>query len=837
MKRIVFALTVLLPLIAHCQGEQAIWTVGDNNVLNFNSTPPSFGTAPAPSFEFASVVCWPNGIPRFYVDLKSTNGNKIFAWGGLPVPASNLLSDHGAMTSSNNVAKPVIVPKPGNPDQYFIFHSKDRALFYSLLDMSQNGGNGAVITKDFMISPYGTITPGRIVPVKACDGVWLVARRTSGNSYASFKINSSGVSTIPVISVAGLMTQTWGEYEYGYNAAIKASKDGTKIATYGAYSYGVELYDFEKCSGKLTNARLIDTTGNPPPSSQQERTRYSGLCFSEDGKLLYVAMGFPYKLDSIANGFSYCGNHGTIYQFNTSLPNLSAVVSSKTVVMENPATLTLDFLSCTRLLKPAFQDIKMGRDGKIYVFNGVAMMSCNPSLVPGTSAGPAFHIINQPNNLGSLCQPIYNVVATGNSTLNVDQLPAEIVITQTNPDTLPTRIIPVVACFKDSVLLSLPASASCPIWNDETSDKFKWTKSNGNYSVRYFLNGCQYRTDTFKVAFIKLPNLTDSNFSCINTSTGIATIVPRGDTTNFIYTWLDNNGNILRQKTSKNGDTVSVLPVGRNSLNIRTASGCDTTLEVKVVPLPSPITNFTVGQPTCTGVPVTFSANGVSQLHYWSIDGGPFQGTLNKIDFVFSARGSHEVKIVAKNIEGCSDTAFQEFLVHDLSISLHASRLPVNIGDEVELEASGSEPFTPLLWLPSSMFANHSWTTQNIRIDSSTNFTIIGKSIYGCIDTATARVLVNPIVHIPSAFSPNNDGKNDFFRAVSAGSKIRVKRMEIYNRWGQRLFVGYNGVAEKGWDGMFNEKACDLGTYFYSILVETETGLTVTEKGDITLVR
>lgn len=77
----------------------------------------------------------------------------------------------------------------------------------------------------------------------------------------------------------------------------------------------------------------------------------------------------------------------------------------------------------------------------------------------------------------------------------------------------------------------------------------------------------------------------------------------------------------------------------------------------------------------------------------------------------------------------------------------------------------------------------------------------------------------------PNAFSPNQDGINDLFRATY-NQPITNFYLAVYNRWGQRVFETTD--IHQGWNGMFNEQPAPLGvyvwfaTYFYA--TETETG-------------
>lgn len=76
------------------------------------------------------------------------------------------------------------------------------------------------------------------------------------------------------------------------------------------------------------------------------------------------------------------------------------------------------------------------------------------------------------------------------------------------------------------------------------------------------------------------------------------------------------------------------------------------------------------------------------------------------------------------------------------------------------------------------------------------------------------------IIHMPNAFSPNNDGLNDRFRA--SGDNITKFRMQIYDRWGRLLFESFN--IDEGWDGRVDGRDCQGDVYIWSVYYESDSG-------------
>lgn len=86
---------------------------------------------------------------------------------------------------------------------------------------------------------------------------------------------------------------------------------------------------------------------------------------------------------------------------------------------------------------------------------------------------------------------------------------------------------------------------------------------------------------------------------------------------------------------------------------------------------------------------------------------------------------------------------------------------------------------------------------------------------------------------IPSGFSPDGNGVNDVFHVI--GEQLTDYYMQVYNRWGQRVFESHN--QGYGWDGLFNNNKCDIGVYAYTLHAKRISGEEVDKKGTITLVR
>jgi gliding motility-associated-like protein len=88
--------------------------------------------------------------------------------------------------------------------------------------------------------------------------------------------------------------------------------------------------------------------------------------------------------------------------------------------------------------------------------------------------------------------------------------------------------------------------------------------------------------------------------------------------------------------------------------------------------------------------------------------------------------------------------------------------------------------------------------------------------------------------YVPTAFTPNNDGRNDLFRPRFAGA-ISNYRFSIYNRWGELVYSSYNAFA--GWDGTVQGTRQPVGVYVWICSYSLNGRPTQTEKGTVTLIR
>ncbi|WNJ21224.1 gliding motility-associated C-terminal domain-containing protein [Pontibacter sp. G13] len=108
----------------------------------------------------------------------------------------------------------------------------------------------------------------------------------------------------------------------------------------------------------------------------------------------------------------------------------------------------------------------------------------------------------------------------------------------------------------------------------------------------------------------------------------------------------------------------------------------------------------------------------------------------------------------------------------------------------------------------------------------------------GCAEDSwsnEACVAFEPQIFAPNAFTPNNDGINDFFEVK--GDFFETYSIQIFNRWGQKIFESQN--ISDPWDGrdQGSNRASPQGVYMFRIEATGLNGETASLSGSVTLIR
>lgn len=185
---------------------------------------------------------------------------------------------------------------------------------------------------------------------------------------------------------------------------------------------------------------------------------------------------------------------------------------------------------------------------------------------------------------------------------------------------------------------------------------------------------------------------------------------------------------------------------------------------------------------------------------------------------------------------GCSDTVSTTIKVNPLPVvAVNAGRdTGIVYAQSVNLYARslGGKFFT---WEPITGLSNPNIPNPIATPAVKTRYTVYVTDTNQCRANASIVVDVNRTipVSIPSGFTPNDDGRNDFFRITNLTFQ-KVVEFRVYNRWGEQV---YHSNDNTGWDGRYKGVKQDVGSYQYLIRVGYPDGTIRDFKGDVTLIR
>ncbi len=156
---------------------------------------------------------------------------------------------------------------------------------------------------------------------------------------------------------------------------------------------------------------------------------------------------------------------------------------------------------------------------------------------------------------------------------------------------------------------------------------------------------------------------------------------------------------------------------------------------------------------------------------------------------------------------------------------------------DVETESSNL-----IFWEPEDKIQYSNTSRGLTQINENSVFIVNVENEFGCVNSDSIVVEVaspcsEKLVHVPNAFSPNDDGVNDIIHPRTSSELVHnIKEFSIYNRWGNRVFKSTD--IEQGWDGFYRGKEAHIDVYAYYVIYSCPyDGSDVIIKGDITLIR
>jgi len=248
--------------------------------------------------------------------------------------------------------------------------------------------------------------------------------------------------------------------------------------------------------------------------------------------------------------------------------------------------------------------------------------------------------------------------------------------------------------------------------------------------------------------------------------------------------------------------------------------------QINISPTPSLEMNLESLEKECEGGSISLFANAPFSGEYvWETPNGEFSEgqNYNQLNSTFDDSGIYNITFTDNF--GCQIDSF-------LKIEIFPSPL-VNLGNDSMFCLEN--PFyisagnhTDYLWQDGS-------TRADFLVENYGTYTVGVMNEFGCFgrDSITFFTNCSTELFVPNAFSPNEDGENDFFQAY--GIEVVQFKLKIFDRWGAFLFESNH--LEQGWDGKYKGQLKENGVYVYFIQAAFLDGTSIQKKGDFTLMR
>jgi gliding motility-associated-like protein len=190
--------------------------------------------------------------------------------------------------------------------------------------------------------------------------------------------------------------------------------------------------------------------------------------------------------------------------------------------------------------------------------------------------------------------------------------------------------------------------------------------------------------------------------------------------------------------------------------------------------------------------------------------------------------------VIGTNTVGCisTQTAISTVIVKPKPIINAGRDTLINIDESVVLHGTGDVVVGFLSMNGESLICNFCPDVE-VSPNSTTCYLLKGENSFNCIayDEVCVTVKKDWEVYIPNAFTPNEDGDDEFFLPIGYG--IVDIKLIIFDRWGNQIFKSTD--AQKGWNGKFGGKICEQGIYVYLAEITTMAGLLKNKVGHVSL--
>ncbi|MDB5201435.1 MAG: Gliding motility-associated C-terminal protein [Ferruginibacter sp.] len=204
---------------------------------------------------------------------------------------------------------------------------------------------------------------------------------------------------------------------------------------------------------------------------------------------------------------------------------------------------------------------------------------------------------------------------------------------------------------------------------------------------------------------------------------------------------------------------------------------------------------------------------------------------------------SIQYKVLVTDSAGCfSDSAYPKITIYP--------PVTVDAGPDLTLPYNTAFTFTPVYgnnamaysWTPAGNLSCTNCANPSGTAVKKQSYEIDVTSRDGCHAKDSITVFVTCAsgnLMLPTAFTPNSDGRNDYFYPITRGYR-NIKSFSVFDRFGTKVFERRNfepNVPSSGWDGRIRaDKYVNTQTFVWVLEADCDLGGTVLTKGTVTLI-
>ncbi|BAV94321.1 T9SS type B sorting domain-containing protein [Ichthyobacterium seriolicida] len=716
-----------------------------------------------------------------------TDGNKVWK-------ADNTEMAGSLLSGANNNTQTIIVPIPkaagSTDDKYYVFYiDSNSKCKYAIVDMTTGGGNIESKDTDLFTGDYnGVSLTHKMAVIEHYDqsSFWLVLHERNSRRFFSYKISSTGIDPEPVVT-------SIGKKHINPEGYMKASRDGKLLGlvvpnvlgrdgkvivesdyTISAKNRGfIEVFGFNNRIGKLTSRSSLNKFSSHEYNGEvkeNENYGYYGLEFSPNSKFLYVTE-------------RYSGN-----LFQVDLDKVNNIISIPSASVDNPGDSSYA------------NALQLGPDNKIYAAMFNPTTPAIPPVVdekigviesPDSEYTPAFNYNDQAQNLA---------------------------VNKKSREGLPSFVSTFFYDFSSRDYCVGGKTKFKTSIAPEYKAYYGWDFGDGSPSVSGFADSStrdvivehQYANEgTYKVTLTLVEAVSSES---VTFSQDIIVKSPINIPAKEIIACAGSSGNeILTSEYSAYGSYL--WSTGEKTRSIVVDKSGTYTVEIidENECVNTEVFNVTVGPP-----------NSVSEkeIRMCSPNMAVLTSSLDSVTYLWSTRAKENTKSIKVYKPG------------NYSVTTYSKKTNCTI-----VETFKVLPFKGRLKFVKRLLGRNLFIDKELNAESPYSYYLddtklkledIRKGLYlnpgtyvltlednrGC--TYSEKIEI-PKIYAPKVFTPNGDGKNDFWE-ISGIEDYPDAEIVVADRTG-KILRRYNGRDEH-WNGLYNGILLPVATYWYVIKLD-----------------